>query len=396
MRKIFLSCLMVGIMAMPALAGLNYPDIDVKGDLSLKSITADDYDNNSKISDKEDYVQMTAKLLLSADLTENVGLKATLRNVSKQGAGNNGNLDAVLSQTEVYQVNLDVKDIAGKVDAVIGRQNIGEKKNALVYQSSTADAIKLSTKCGPVDVTYVSANGPAKCDTLNAIMLGGKIGPVNAGLARYTAQSSSASADEVLDLIVSGKIPVGCGIDASLEYAKQSGGKVGTVEKDATAMLIKLGCGGCDLGVGKVTCGLTYLNTSGDESGSANRDEAYSGINPSLKLTEIVSDKAAGQKNDDLGYNTSIANRNAIVLNIGLAPAAVDGLNLGLAYGKYETNEKVNNETEYATEINLTANYKASDAVSLSLLLAQMDPGKVIISGTDKAIKIQAGMKIGF
>ncbi|MEK7813535.1 MAG: hypothetical protein AAB296_07215 [Candidatus Desantisbacteria bacterium] len=393
MRKMFLSCLMVSIMAVPALAGLNYPDIDVKGDLSFKSITADDYDSNSKTADKVDLVQLTADLSLSAELTDNVGLKALLRNATTQGVGSNGNLDSMLSKTDVLQVTLNVNDIAGKVDAVIGRQNIGAKKNALVYQCENGDAITLSTKCGPVDVTYVSVNGPANRDTLNAIMLGGKIGPVDAGLARYTGQSGSASANAVLDITVSGKIPVAGGIDASLEYAQQSGNKI-TVEKDATAMLIKLGCSGCDMAVGKVSCGLTYLNASGDEAGGD--DESYSGVAPSLKLTEIVGDKDAGQKNDDLAYNTSIANRNAIVLNIGLAPAAVDGLNLGLAYGTYKTNEKVNNETDYATEINLTANYKASDAVSLSLLLAQMDPGKAMATTTDKAVKIQAGMKIGF
>ena len=54
------------------------------------------------------------------------------------------------------------------------------------------------------------------------------------------------------------------------------------------------------------------------------------------------------------------------------------------------------NEKNYATEINLTAGYKASDAVSLSLLIAQMDPGKVLAPLTDKATKIQAGMKIAF
>ncbi len=399
MRKILLSCLLVGIMAMPALAGLNYPDIDVKGDLSFKSITADKYySSTGTVLGKVDYVQLVADMSLSAELADNVGLKAVLRNASTQSGGNNADLNAVLSQTTVHNVYLDVKDIAG-VDAVIGRQNIGAKKNALVFQSSKADAIKLSKKCGPVDITYISANGPEKSDTLNAIMLGGKIGPVDAGLTRYTQEfPTTYSANEVLDITVSGKIPVGCGIDASVEYAMQSGKKpTGGDEKDATAMLVKLGCGGCDMAVGKVTCGLTYLNTSGDKVGSDSKN--YTGVNPSLKLTEIMSDISAGQKNDNLAYNNSadtIANLNVIFVNVGLAPAAVDGLTLGVAYGTYKRNEKVNNETELATEINLTANYKASDAVSLSLLLAQMDPGKAMTSGTDKATKIQAGMKIGF
>ncbi|MBI4777677.1 hypothetical protein HY792_01950 [Candidatus Desantisbacteria bacterium] len=225
-------------------------------------------------------------------------------------------------------------------------------------------------------------------------MLGTKIGPVDAALARYTELVSGASANAVLDLAVSGKIPVGCGINASLEYAVQSGRKVLTVEKDATAVLLKLGCDGCDMGVGKVSCGLTYLNASGDDAATADKNEDYSGVNPSLKLTEIVSDRASGKKTDDDAYNTAIANRNAIVLNLGLAPAAVAGLNLGLAYGTYKANEGT--EKNLATELNLTAGYKVSDAVSLSLLLAQMDPDKGLTSYTDKATKIQAGMKIVF
>lgn len=397
MQKLFLSCLMVSIMAMPALAGLNCPSFDVKGNLSLKSITGQDYTQAGVLADKTDNVQLFADLKLSAELAENVGLTTVLRNISTQGAGNNADLDKVLGSTTVFQVYLDVKDIAG-VNAVIGRQGIGEKKNSLVFQSSRADAIKLSKKCGPVDVTYVSANGPDVHDDISAIIAGGKIGPANVSVARYTKlYKTGTSADEVLDLTVSGKIPVACGVNASLEYAMQSGGKVGTVERDATALLVKLGCNGCDTAVGKVSCGLTYLNTSGDKA-SADKNEGYAGISPSLKLTEIVSDIAAGSKNDDGGYNTiAIANRNAIVFNIGLAPTAVDGLKLGLAIGTYKTNEKVNNETAYATEINLTANYKASDAVSLSLLLAQMDPGKALsTTNTDKATKIQAGMKIAF
>ncbi|MFH1961659.1 MAG: hypothetical protein ABIJ30_02100 [bacterium] len=395
MQKLFLSCLMVSIMAMPALAELNYPNIDVKGNLRFKSITANDYDCNKNVQDKEDNVQLTAYLKLSAELADKVGLKAVLKNVSAQGVTNsNDTLNTVLSQTTVYHIYFNVKDIAG-VDAVIGRQNIGEKKNALVYQASSADAIKLSTKVGPVDVTLVSANGPADRDTLNAYMLGGKIGEVNVAVANYVRQTSVASADAVLDVTVSGKIPVGCGINASLECAMQSGGKVGTVENDATAMLVKLGYDGFDMAVGKASCGLTILNTTGDKS-SADKNENYTGIKPSLKLTEIVSDIAADSKNDDRSYSTAIGNRNAIVINLGLAPAAVTGLNLGLAYGTYKTNEKVNNETKYATEVNLTAGYKVSDAVSLSLLLAQMDPGKALTSGTDKATKIQAGMKIAF
>jgi len=395
MRKLLLSGLMVSVMAMPALAGLNYPNVSVKGDLSLKSIT-----DTNVLKAKQDYVQLVSKLLLSGELTDNVGLNATLRNVSTQGNSDNADLNAVLSLTEVYQVNLTVKDIAG-VDAVIGRQNIGEKKNALVFQSSTADAIKLSRKCGPVDVTVVSANGPAERDDISAILLGGKIGEVNAALARYEqgpGTDSTKSTNAVLDFAVSGKIPVACGINASLEYAMQSADKTSAVvKKDATAMLVKLGCSGCDMGVGKVSCGLTYLNTSGDENSTDDKDGDYTGINPSLKLTEIASDIAAGSKNDDLAYKTAIANRNAIVLNLGLAPAAVEGLNLGFAYGTYKLNEKDSaGETKYATEINLTAGYKASDAVSLSLLLAQLDPGKALSSNTDKATKIQAGMKIAF
>ncbi|MBU0700218.1 hypothetical protein KKE26_02820 [bacterium] len=396
MQKLFLSCLMVSIMAMPALAELNYPNIDVKGNLRFKSITANDYDCNKNVQDKEDNVQLTAYLKLSAELADKVGLKAVLKNVSAQGVTNsNDTLNTVLSQTTVYHIYFNVKDIAG-VDAVIGRQNIGEKKNALVYQASSADAIKLSTKVGPVDVTLVSANGPADRDTLNAYMLGGKIGEVNVAVANYVRQTSAASADAVLDVTVSGKIPVGCGINASLECAMQSGGKQNgsTVENNATAILAKLGYDGFDMAVGKASCGLTILNTTGDKS-SADKNENYTGIKPSLKLTEIVSDIAADSKNDDRSYSTTaIGNRNAIVLNLGLAPAAVAGLNLGLAYGKYKLNEGT--EKNYATEINLTAGYKASDAVSLSLLIAQMDPGKVLAPLTDKATKIQAGMKIAF
>lgn len=134
MQKLFLSCLMVSIMAMPALAELNYPNIDVKGNLRFKSITANDYDCNKNVQDKEDNVQLTAYLKLSAELADKVGLKAVLKNVSAQGVTNsNDTLNTVLSQTTVYHIYFNVKDIAG-VDAVIGRQNIGEKKNALVYQ----------------------------------------------------------------------------------------------------------------------------------------------------------------------------------------------------------------------------------------------------------------------
>ncbi|MEK7813434.1 MAG: hypothetical protein AAB296_06700, partial [Candidatus Desantisbacteria bacterium] len=173
MRKMFLSCLMVSIMAMPALAGLNFPNIDVKGDLSFKSITADKYlaDENVDVVEgtetitrtipdsKMDNVHLTADLKLSAELADNVELKAVLRNESIQNNGDNDDLFIMQLQTKVYQAYLNVKDIAG-VDAVVGRQNIGEKKNALVLQLSSVDAVTLSKKCGPVDVAYVSANGP--------------------------------------------------------------------------------------------------------------------------------------------------------------------------------------------------------------------------------------------
>ncbi|MBI4777676.1 hypothetical protein HY792_01945 [Candidatus Desantisbacteria bacterium] len=85
MRKILLSCLMVSIMAMPALAGLNFPDIDVKGKLSLKSITADDYEFNSTTADKVDYVELYTDLTLSAKLTDDVSVTTVLRNISKEG-----------------------------------------------------------------------------------------------------------------------------------------------------------------------------------------------------------------------------------------------------------------------------------------------------------------------
>jgi hypothetical protein len=361
------------------------PEIDMTGNLSVKAITADDYDGDKKVEDKVDRVDVTVDLSLSCDLTDDVAMKAKLRNASSQGDASNANLDAVLNKTEVLNVCLEVKGIADNIDVTIGRQEIGEKGNSLVFHDEDADGISLCIPCGPVNVSYLSINDEAIDDEISALTLSGKLGAVDVSVARYTDLVASGT-NEILDVTLAGNIPVGPGIDTLIEYVTQSGPESATVERDATAMLIKLATT-----VNNVSCALTYLDASGDEANSPTENGDYTGVAPSMKLTEIFSDMQAGVVNDDRAYNPGVTNLNAIVLKLGL-PEAIAGLDLGLAYGTYKKSEvPAGASDKIGTEINLTADYKHSDNVGVSLLLAQFSPDT-----GDKAIKIQAGMNISF
>lgn len=389
---VYLLASLVVLLVSSSWAGVNYPDIDVTGEISIKAINANNYDGLKTASDKQNYVQQRTRLYLKGELTEGVTANAMAEKMnsgSKMGSAAAKQVKDYSTELELKHAYLTVADVVDLVDLTIGRQKIGTKFKSVVYYNNSVDAIKGNMTCGPVDLTMVYGKTDDKVkNNLYAVLGSGKVGEVsvNGGIYRDAVNQNG-----VLTIGASGDVPIVEGLNVGIEYAKQDG-KNGTLNRKGTALKADVNYA-CEIGGGKCTLGLTLLNTSGDDKPADKDDKKYSGISPSLKLTEIYSDIKAGTTNDDGAYKADIGNLNALILKAGLA--MTEKLDLGLAYGTYKANKGT--DKKLGTEINLTVGYKQSENIAINLLAAQFSSKKGMgLSGTDKATKLQAGMKISF
>lgn len=389
---VYLLASLVVLLVSSSWAGVNYPDIDVTGEISIKAINANNYDGDKKESDKKNYVQQRTRLYLKGELTDGVTANAMAQKMSdgsKMGSADQKKMKDYSTELELKRAYLTVSDVADLVTLTIGKQQIGTKFNSLVYYNSSADAIKGNMTCGPIDLTMVyGKTADAVKNNLYALLGSGKVGEVsvNGGIYRDALNKNG-----VLTMGISGDIPMIEGLNVGIEYAKQDG-ENGTLNRKGTALKADVNYA-CEIGGGKCILGLTLLNTSGDDNNADKDDKDYLGISPSLKMTEIVSDLTAETTNDDGTYKTEISDLNVLILKAGLA--MTEKLDLGLAYGTYKANKGT--DKKIGTEINLTAGYKQSENIAINLLAAQLSPKKGAgLLGTDKATKLQAGMKISF
>lgn len=392
-----LSYLVVGMFVLgstSAFAALNYPDINISGDVSVKAIDVTNLDDfKDDAGTNINTIQSDLKLSLASNLADNVALSALLQKEIRNYGGPEDSVTGLQNDTSVKRANLKLSKIADNVDLTVGRQEVGQRFNSLVAYYYGADGIVANTAVGPVNLMVATAKTDiGEKDNLNILKASGKVMGIAVSGALYNLRPDVAiNKTKVIDVTASGKIPVVCEPTYSVEYAKQDG-KSGANKIDANAMLVKLNCGGFDTPVGAIKCGLTYLNTSGDKADTT-KIEGFTGIRPSIKVTELASDMATNNNNDDdPSYTPVIGNLNAIILSVSVA--ATDALNLGLAYGQYKMNEAT--DKKIGSEINLTADYKQSDNISLALLVGQLTPGKGLSPNSDKATKIQAGMKVSF
>jgi len=375
-------------------AGLNYPDIDVNGQVSIRATDVENMDDfKDNAGTNINAIESRLRLYLSSDLAKNVKLSTMLEKGRRTYGDKADTLQGVQDNLAIKHANLAINGIADKVDLVVGRMEYGKKFNSLVCYTLDIDGISAKMACGPVDVTLVDAKTSiGDKDNLQILGLSGKIGGVALTGTLYNQDPEKGNNNRVTALSAAGSIPAVEGLTYSVEYAMQKNHNK-NVEKDAEALLIKVGYE-METDMGKLNFGLVSLDASGDKNSTAKKDEDYTGagVGPSLKLTPIYSDLAANEYNDDFAYNTNLSNTKAVVLNVSLAMN--ENLSMGIAYGKYKKNEGT--EKNLGSEIALSANYKQADNISLDFVLAQLDPDKGLTANTDKARKIQAGMKVNF
>ncbi|MFH1563936.1 MAG: hypothetical protein ABIF11_11070 [Nitrospirota bacterium] len=391
-----LSCLISGMMILvtsAVFAGINYPDINVTGQVSLRATDVanlDDFKDNA--GDNINAIESRLRLFLSSDLADNVKLSAMLQKNKKTYGEDADTLLSVQNEVAIKHANIAINGIADKVDLVVGQMEYGKKFNSLVYYALSIDGILAKMACGQVDVTLVDAKiSTGNKDNLQILGLSGKIGEVALTGTLYNQDPEKGNNNRVTALSAVGNVPGVKGLSYSVEYAMQED-HVKNYKTDAEAMLIKVGYG-METDMGKLNFGLVSMDASGDKVSTTDKDEKYTGVVPSLKLTPIASDKMANNAyNDDFAYDTNLSNKKGMVLNASLAMN--ENLTMGIAYGKYKLNEGT--EKNLGSEIALSANYKQADNIGLDLVIAQFDPKKGMSVNTDKATKIQAGMKIEF
>jgi len=421
MRKVYLLGVIMAMLTTPVLAGLNYPDIDVSGEIKVTGTTTNnaadfkDYDKDKMVgedSGNKDKVETRVRVNMKAGLSEGVAAYADFEYPSYTIWGDEGKngetINSIEDNTYLRHAYLTIADVFGlPVDLSIGRQGIGKNNHELVmyFDSINAKIAKLTLEgvggLGDLSVTGICArrdeetNADANIQGLTAT-LGGL--PAGAEVTGYYLRESEWNANDdlvdknnVIGVKVDGSMEIASAINYFFEYAMQTGGMdlSGAVERDASALHLGGGYKTDDAaGLGALSVEASYLNASGDDGKDAKKDKEYDGIAPNLDYCVAMI--------DTLGQNGLLTNMNgltAINFNASVAPQMLNNLEFGVSYTKFASAEKVNiagkDEDDMGNEIDLTCKYAYNDATSISLTYGMFSPGDVQAKDGDAATMLK-------
>ena len=366
-------------------------DVKVSGDITARGFFRSDYDLDDAADDNQQFMTLTTRVRVDADLTDNVA--ATVRLLNERDWG---------SAIENSEMKLDLAYITLKemlyepLTLKIGRQElafgnkliIGDSDgNGGLYSSIAAadysawkafDAIRATLDYDPlvVDIVYAKAEeGEVEYQDdldLYGINLNYTFADYDADADLYffaRHDSPLAQPDDCYVIGVRGALCPVENLDIEAELAYQFG-EVGTAgsgsqtERDALAVQLS-GAYLFDTTY-EPKLGIGYTLLTGDDSSSSDL-EAWDPMFEDQVLGEIANAGVAGYD-----ANTNI---NALSLSLGLSPSETVGVKLD--YYHFWLDEKGSlSDDEFGDEVDLLITYDYTEDVQFSLLGAMFMPGK--------------------
>ncbi|HLD30372.1 MAG TPA: hypothetical protein VJC03_08515, partial [bacterium] len=160
-----------------------------------------------------------------------------------------------------------------------------------------------------------------------------------------------------------------------------------------SAMILAGGYEGFPAGSGRLDGWIEYASGTGDETSTANTFEAFTPVASDLRYGEIWA--------NTLG-NTGLTNLSVIKAAVKLREFLSDKLLVKLAYYKFSADEVAAGVSDdWGNEIDLRLKWMQNEDVTLSLILAQLDPGSLLQAALgaakkDAITKMTASVDISF
>ena len=179
-----------------------------------------------------------------------------------------------------------------------------------------------------------------------------------------------------------------------IEYAMNGGSNNSTDQAyEGSAMILAGGYEGFPAGSGRLDGWIEYASGTGDETSTANTFEAFTPVASDLRYGEIWA--------NTLG-NTGLTNLSVIKAAVKLREFLSDKLLVKLAYYKFSADEVAAGVSDdWGNEIDLRLKWMQNEDVTLSLILAQLDPGSLLQAALgaakkDAITKMTASVDISF
>jgi hypothetical protein len=424
--KILIAVFAVALIA-PAFSAVE--NVKVGGDISIYGVLRGDFDivgaPTGKNNEDLHFFQTSARVYVSADLSDNVSAMVRLINERNWGYENTGtDIDLDLGYIQVKDL------LTPGLNLTVGRQEIqlgeglvvGSAYNAYNNNYAVAnlaakdlglqkafDAVKLDYKASavPLSITaFLSKIDEELYDdqgeqTLYGLNLGYKVADIADLDVYYVRKAIDEPADVTLDtagIRVVSKIPAIQNFNLKAEYAKQFG-EAGDADFEGSAILLG---GEYKFSANmEPTIKVNYNIFSGPKENETDVKE-WVPVFPSnigSRIGPLFYAYDAWNKGKIIGSESNLK-----VLNIGFSLKPVEKLTLSLDGYWLKTDEKVNitggTSDEIGKEIDLGIEYKYSEdlvfGLSLGKILADDLIEKNLSGAGDDAWQVIASMKVSF
>lgn len=411
--KILIAVFAVCLIA-PAFSAVE--NVKVGGDIGIYGVLRGDFDIWKGNEDLH-FFQTSARVYVSADLSENVSAMIRLINERNWGSYIEGDLNPNQG------INLDlayikVSDLLTPgLNLTVGRQEIelgeglvvGSAYNAYNYPvylyapdlglQKAFDAVKIdySASAIPLNITaFLSKINEAYYDdndeaTLYGLNVGYKVGEIANIDVYYVREAVDDPEDITLDTagirVVAG-IPSITGLSLKAEYAKQFG-DAGDEDFKGSALL--LGASYQFAANMEPQIKVNYLLESGQKPGSDNIDcwVLVAPSNSGLRVGPLLYAYGA--------YNGLPPYFGFSIINLGFSIKPVEKVKVALDGYLQKTDEKVFGYDKIAKEIDLSIEYKHTEDLTFGLTLGKLLADDIIeYIGGDDAWQAIASMKISF
>ena len=392
----------IGMLALIALVG-NIANAELlknfkyDGKIEVNAYTnSNDADMNSDVNDKTSDVDTRVQLNASFDLNAEVGAYVSAVKKNRQyGDGSETVAAGTADGFAMEQAYLDLKGVLG-FDHKVGRQYYGNEGDLVIFYGPTGwpyqpylpvtglDAYTGWYKYGKWDFNLVlgkTANDNAVPNLADTDVTGVKAmyalrEELNLAAYYYQAKNYNLTNDQTLDVVGAKAMGKFMGFDYAAELAKNYG-NTGAAQ-NYTGMGFKANLAyGLDL-AGKLDLTGEYVMGSGDKT-SAGKDEDFTAINSDYRPGILFG----------YGANNGIANLTAWNVGAKWMPSAIEKLSLGAKVFHFSPTEEPAGYDTYGNELDVTAKWQHSEAVSLKAYVAYFMPDSdysdTVFAGNDDA-----------
>lgn len=433
--SILIALAFVVALVVPAMAAdiKGFGSVEVKG-LSNDNI-ADQRDTvKAANDDKEAEWQTRLTLGIDVDIEENISARVVVTDATAGNTefGQDGligeSVDVHTTEINVTQSYIKVVGIQDVADLTVGRQNIGEPHDLVIYYGprdnatllvQSLDAVKVDVNIvDMVDLTVLSgkaveAAAATSAGDTNVFGLVASTeelipeGVLKGYYYRWVDTNLVGSDDDdsrgVYGVAVKGGIPMVEGLAYKAELAFNTGDNAG-VDYDGDAIILGVSYA-LPMDFGDFGFSLDYAAGSGND-GTTPENEAWASINSDIVYGAVLNNATLAANGGSGGYGRTIADMKVIALGVKFTPEAVEKLTVGLNYllsikhdedraGFGATAPAA--ENDIGSEIDLTATYAYSDALSLKALYGVFSPGDLYTApNDDKATAMRLEVALSF